>query len=167
MTRDGSLAYYLAAWACGCFFMSVSLWLTFTIHPGHYNSIAQPGAVQNFWLFCFFGWVLGAGTSILGAFLLRRLAHMLRLRSVTAWMALGSGLIVLLVISLGEMAKWFAPSPTVLAALFGYALLQAPATILEAGWWLSIPAGALTALILYRVDRAFSPQVQDAGPAAP
>ncbi len=27
MTRSGSLAYYLAAWICGCFFMSVLIWL--------------------------------------------------------------------------------------------------------------------------------------------
>jgi hypothetical protein len=167
MTRDGSLAYYLAAWACGCFFMSVSLWLALTLHSGHYRSISQPVALQNFWLFCFFGWVLGAGTSVLGAFILRRVAHLLKLRSAITWVSLGSVLIVALVFALGELSKWVTPSSPILAAIIGYSFLQAPATILETGWWLSIPPGAVTALILFRVDRAFSPQVQGAGPATP
>jgi len=163
MTRHGSLAYYLAAWVCGCFFMSFSLWLAFTLHFGGSNSYAMHGAARNFWLFCFFGWVWGAGTSILGAFLLRRIAHALGLRNAIAWAALGSGVIVALVFLLGEMAKWFAPSSAIITVIFGYSFFQASATILEAGWWLSIPAGAVTALILFRIDRAFS--AQGSGPA--
>ena len=158
MTRHGSLAYYLAAWACGCFFMSISLWLAFTLGSGRYGSISQQGATQNFWLFCFFGWVLGAGTSILDAFLLRRAAHALKLRTARAWVALGSVLIVALVFALGGLARWVTPSSPIVGAMLEYYFLQAPGLILDAGWWISIPAGAATALILFRVDRAFGPQ---------
>ena len=165
MTRHGSLAYYLASWVCGCFFMSLSLWLAFTLHFGGSNFYSMNGAARNVWLFCFFGWVWGAGMSILGAFLLRRIAHALQLRNAIGWVALGSGLIVVLVLALGELARWFTPSSHILAAILGYSFLQAPAVILEAGWWLSVPTGALTALILYRVDRAFGPH--GAGAPAP
>jgi hypothetical protein len=33
-----------------------------------------------------------------------------------------------------------------------------PLTVFEAGWWLPIPAGAATAYLLCRVQRAFAPQ---------
>ena len=87
MTRHGSLAYYLASWVCGCFFMSLSLWLAFTLHFGGSNFYSMNGAARNVWLFCFFGWVWGAGMSILGAFLLRRIAHALQLRNAIGWVA--------------------------------------------------------------------------------
>jgi len=32
-----------------------------------------------------------------------------------------------------------------------------PETVLEAGWWLTIPAGAATGYFLGRVQRAFDP----------
>jgi hypothetical protein len=38
------------------------------------------------------------------------------------------------------------------------AITWGPMTVLEAGWWLPIPAGAVTAYLLCRVQRAFAPQ---------
>jgi len=39
-------------------------------------------------------------------------------------------------------------------------LTYGPKTVVEAGWWLAIPAGAATAYLLSHVQRAFGPQAE-------
>ena len=51
MTRHGTLAYYLAAWVCGCFFMSTAIFLRFYARSASRRSASLHGAVDNFWLF--------------------------------------------------------------------------------------------------------------------
>src|SRR5215469_17925078 len=68
MTRRGSLAYYLAAWVCGCFFMALTIWLGNEVHP------TVPRSVALLLVTYFFSLMFGAVTSLLFGFFLRRAA---------------------------------------------------------------------------------------------
>ncbi len=155
MTRRGSLAYYLAAWICGCFFVSLAIWLKDLAGPaiGFMNLRNAFGLL----FFCFYGLVLGAISALLGGFLLRRLAVWAGWKRTWQWMVAGGILAPLLIAPLGWVwrdAAWHQKKlPKVLwLATYG------PSVVLDAGWWLAIPAGALTALTLYRIHRAFDPR---------
>ena len=155
MTRRGSLVYYLAAWALACFFMSLSVWIK-DRHGATVDSSAGRVAV-GLLFFCFYGLVFGAFTALAGAFLLRRLAARLRCKTPSHWALFGAILAPGLVGFLGALGRHIsnrARSSTGLLSLVTFG----PKTVLEAGWWLAIPAGALTAYFLCRIHRAFAAQ---------
>ncbi len=79
MTRHGTLAYYLAAWVCGCFFMSSAIFLRFALDPHRDIPLSLRGAIANFWLFTFVGLIFGVGISLAGSFLMRRLMNAFRI----------------------------------------------------------------------------------------
>ncbi len=164
MTRHGTLAYYLAAWVCGCFFMSTAIFLRFTLDPHRDVPLSLHGAVDNFWLFSFVGWIFGFGISLVGGFIMRRLAKALHLRSTQAWMIAGAVLAPAIVLAFGSVGRALQTSTSKLASAFQYAFGQAGCVILDSGWWLAIPVGALAALILFRVDRAFGKSNLDLQP---
>jgi hypothetical protein len=155
MTRHGTLAYYLAAWVCGCFFMSSAIFLRFTLDPHRDVPLSLHGAVGNFWLFSFVGWIFGIGMSLIGGFLLRRLMNVFHLRSTRAWVISGAILAPIVVLAFGALGPALQSSTSKLAVAYEYVFGQAGSVILDSGWWLAIPVGALAALILFRVDRAF------------
>jgi hypothetical protein len=154
MTRHGSLAYYLAAWICGCFFMSALVWLK-DLASAPLQLATLKGAA-GLLFFCFYGLILGAFASLVGAFLLRRIATSARWMQAWQWALAGAVLAPVVIGLLGawwnrvwELAGKARPWLSILA--FG------PSLILDAGLWLAIPAGDATALVLYRIHRAFAP----------
>jgi hypothetical protein len=155
MTRHGSLVYYLSAWIIGCFFMSFLVWLKNIFTP----SIDMPLGRSAFGLlfFYFYGLVFGGLAALAGAYLLRALMHTLKSKTPSHW-AMGGTLLAPLLIAalgiLGRRAQVLSPLET---RLFGL-LTFGPKTVLDAGWWLTIPAGAATAYLLCRIERAFGPQ---------
>ena len=76
MTRRGSLIYYLTAWICGCFFMSLAIW----IRDLWGSTVASPRSHEAFGIlfFYFYGLVFGALAILIGAFLLRRIMTLLK-----------------------------------------------------------------------------------------
>ncbi len=166
MTRHGTLAYYLAAWVCGCFFMSTAIFLRFTLDPHRDVPLSLHGAVTNFWLFTFVGLIFGIGISLVGSFLMRRLMNAFHLRSTSAWMISGAMLAPIIVLAFGSIGRALLTSPSKIAAAYQFVFGQAGCVILDSGWWLTIPVGALAALILFRVDRAFRHSMANPPPSA-
>ena len=99
MTRHGTLAYYLAAWVCGCFFMSSAIFLRFMLDPHLGVPLSLRGAISNFWLFTFVGLIFGIGISLAGSFLMRRLMNAFRVRSTGAWVFSGAILAPIVVLA--------------------------------------------------------------------
>jgi hypothetical protein len=155
MTRHGTLAYYLAAWVCGCFFMSTAIFLRFMLDPHRDIPLSLHGAVDNFWLFSFVGWIFGIGMSLVGGFLMRRLMNAFHLRSTRAWVISGAILAPIIILGFGSLGRALQTSTAKPAVAYQYVFGQAGCIVLDSGWWLAIPVGALAALILFRVDRAF------------
>lgn len=153
MTRQGSLAYYLAAWVCGCLFMSSFVWIRAAIMRS--PEIAGLGVAFSFLIFNFYGLMLGAPTALLVAFLLRRVADLARYQKFWQWMILGSALSTALIAAL-----WFLDGINMTARSMTSRVVSflgsGPQIVVNSGWWLAVPAGAATAWVLYRVQRAFT-----------
>jgi hypothetical protein len=156
MTRNGSLAYYLAGWICGSFFMALAFWLN--VHWS--RTFSSQGTLHDvsFLGFCFFGLILGAVPSFLFGWLLRRLVKLFRTEQLWIWMVEGAGLAFLLVRMLGGLAP-FVQNPRFLpysALPIWPFLILGPAVIVEGGLWITVPVGAATAGVLFAVHRAFA-----------
>ena len=159
MTRRGSLIYYLTAWICGCFFMSLAIWIRM-MWTG--PRVGWPMRQAFGLLFiCFYGLALGAFTALLFAFLVRRVAARLKCKTPLHWAIFGGILSPAIIGLLGAMGRHLEPESQPGVRLVPL-LLLGPGLVLEAGWWLSIPAGAATGYLLGRVQRAFAP-----APSAP
>jgi hypothetical protein len=152
MTRTGWLVYYLTAWIIGSVLMSVGLWVPIPGTPSALNFSPPSGFAVL--VFCFYGLFLGAGPSLLGAFILRALARIAHWETPAPWVIAGTLLTVLEIFVLGRWGEKFAESWTKRPDAFFW-LTFGPAGVLRAGWWLAIPVGAATSFILYRVHRAF------------
>jgi len=166
MTRHGTLAYYLAAWVCGCFFMSSAIFLRFMLDPHLGVPLSLRGAISNFWLFTFVGLIFGIGISLAGSFLMRRLMNAFRVRSTGAWVISGAILAPIVVLAFGYAGRALQSSTSKIASAYQYAFGDAGSVILDSGWWLTIPVGALAALVLFRVDRAFGHSGVNTPPSA-
>jgi hypothetical protein len=153
MTRRGSLAYYLAAWICGCTFMSVCIWLKDLLGAPLMQAYSMRGAV-GLLLFNFYALIFGAASAFLGAFLLRRLARVAHWELAWQWVLAGSILSPALLELLGIWGRQMlaGPGPRQRWLLL---ITYGPTIVLDAGIWLAIPAGAATAFVLYRIHRAF------------
>jgi len=163
MTRRGSLIYYLTAWICGCFFMSLAIWT-----KDLWGATTGPGsrAHEAFGVlfFYFYGLVFGALAVLLGAFLLRRLMALLKCKTPLHWAVASAILAPVLVGGLGAWGIRIGTGQHLEPRMLSF-LLLGPTMVVQAGWWLAIPAGAATGYLLGRVQRAFS-QPQPAAPAA-
>jgi hypothetical protein len=159
VTRRGSLIYYLTAWICGCFFMSLAIW----IHDmwGAAMRGAQMRQAFGLMFFYFYGLIFGAFAALLGAFFLRRVATILKCKTPWHWAIFGAIISPALITLLGKWGQHLATGdqPGVRFSAF---FLFGPRTALEAAWWLAIPVGAATGYLLGRVQRAFA---QPATPA--
>jgi len=161
VTRRGSLIYYLSAWILGCFFMSAAVWLA-----SSWGGLrTMPAMRQAFGLlfFYFYGLVLGALPSLLFAFLLRKVAGMLKYKTAWHWAIFGAVLTPLFIFLLGHWGPYFS-SVTRNGARVVEWFTSGPHIVLVSGWWLAIPAGAVTGYFLSRVERAFAPQPQSNTP---
>jgi len=152
MTRSCALAYYMAAWIIGAIFMSLGVWMR---DPSG-ASITQFSPPTGFGvlLFCFYGLIYGGAPALAGAFLLRTIASLARWQAPAGWVVAGTLLAVLEMWGLGIWGRQVAASPQTPARILSL-ITFGPKTVLDAGWWLSIPVGAATSFILYRVHRAF------------
>lgn len=159
MTRRGSLIYYLSAWILGCFFISLLIWIKDMYAAKLDHPLA--GFAVGLLSFSFFGLVSGAPTALIISFLLRRLMSALRCKTPAHW-ALAGGILAPIVIAIfGTWGRHISMEPPGGARLLGL-LTFGPKTVLEAGWWLAIPAGAGTAFLLCRIERAFAAPTQTA-----
>jgi hypothetical protein len=156
MTRQGSLVYYLSAWILGCFIMSLLIWIKdmFAV------TVDIPLSRSAFGLlfFYFYGLAFGALAALLGAFLLRAImVGALKCKTPIHWAVAGAILAPVLIAILGICGRQAEVIHSRGMRLWGF-LTFGPKTVLEAGWWLAIPAGAATAYLLCRIQRAFTPQ---------
>ncbi|HEV2420306.1 MAG TPA: hypothetical protein VGS59_01230 [Candidatus Acidoferrales bacterium] len=151
MTRRGSLAYYLASWVCGCFFMAATIWLGNGIRP----TVPRTGGLL--FVTYFFSLMFGAATSLLFGFFLRRTANRLRWNHLWHWLIGGAILAPLLIALLGAIASSNAQASGWRVWLF--LPLTGPYMINGShgwkSWLLAAPAGVATAWVLFRIDRAF------------
>jgi len=155
MTRHGSLAYYLAAWVCGCLFATAAFWLD--IHVLRISSMQDVFNQVGFLAFYFFGLMFGAVPSLLFGWGLRRLMKPFPTSGAYIWAAAGGGLALLLVWLLSGVAH-LARDPRYLpysALPIWPFLIVGPAYLAEGNIWLTLPVGAATAAILFAVQRAF------------
>jgi hypothetical protein len=162
MTRRGSLIYYLTAWICGCFFMSLAIWT----RDRWGASVSSPRSREAFGVlfFYFYGLVFGALAVLIGAFILRRIMTLLKCKTPLHWAVAGAILAPILIGGLGAWGVRVGAQQRLDPRLLSF-LLLGPAMVVQAGWWLAIPAGAATGFLLCRVERAFRPQPPEASAA--
>jgi len=97
---------------------------------------------------------------------MRRLMNAFHLRSTSAWVISGAILAPIIVLAFGSLGRALLTSTSKIAAAYQFVFGQAGSVILDSGWWLTIPVGALAALILFRVDRAFGHSMVSRPPGA-
>jgi hypothetical protein len=157
MTRQGSLIYYLAAWALGCFFMVLAVWCENMILTTSQDLMRE--ATEGFLTLIVYGYLFGAPTALLFGLLLRRIMLALKCKTPMHWAVAGAILAPLVVVTLGissrRAALWL---PTDYSAIL-FPLVGAE-NVLHTGWWLTIPAGAMTGYYLGRIQRAFAPAAE-------
>jgi hypothetical protein len=156
MTRSGSLAYYLTAWICGCFFMSLIVWVRDLFGATADNAFSTH-SVFGLIFFYFYGLVFGAIAALVGGFLLRRVMTALKCKTPSHWAAAGAILAPAVITVLGLWGRHVGiDEQSGMRAL--RIITFGPKIVVETGWWLAIPAGAATSYLLCRVQRAFAPQ---------
>jgi hypothetical protein len=158
MTRRGSLAYYLAVWICGCFFMSIAI----CVKDRNALAGANFSAAVRLMYFYFFALMLGFAPALFFGLLLRRTAALLGRKHPSIWIAAGAIIAAVLVAAIGRWNRnaMAVAHPRVFPTGLVFALTGGLGFTYDEGSWLAIPVGAATAYILYRIDRAFAPQSQ-------
>ncbi len=154
MTRRGSLAYYLAAWVCGCFFMSCTIWV---------GNPIEPRSVSLLLYIYFLSLMFGAVTSLLFGFFLRRAANSMHWNRTWHWLVGGAILAPALTALLGAVASSQALQGSSWRDWI-FIPLTGPYLINGSHRWmplLAAPAGAATAWVLFRIDRAFTAPSND------
>jgi hypothetical protein len=159
MTRRGSLIYYLAAWALGCFFTGVLTWGWMMVFIPPQASLLK-GTVE-FLGFIVLGYLFGAPIALLFGFVLRRVMRMLKCKTPMHWAVAGAILAPIVVVTVGLLSRRFVQIlPPEYAETMS--LFQGTDVVLRIGWWLTIPAGAATSYYLGRIQRAFTPSPETA-----
>lgn len=155
MTRRGTLVYYLAAVVCGSFFLAGSYYLYFLAHGASHGHWAR-----DFSFVFFLTIILSSGALLVASLLLRWLAQRLRWTRAWEWVVAGVALFLLTGWAFGRFGMFIDrghdSSPWRTGVLF---LLAGPMFVLKRPIWLLIPAGAATALVLYKVHSRFDPSV--------
>jgi hypothetical protein len=154
MTRRGTLAYYLAAWVIGCFVMAFLKWLGDTL-AGNFQ------AASILLTTYFFSLIFGAIAILLFAFLMRRAMRLVGTHSLWAWCLWGAVLafaeIEALIGAQGPLLSILLSIHSgALGAVFFAAVLQAAGSLAGRNLWQAPVGGAITAVVLCLVDRAFA-----------
>ena len=165
MTRRGSIVYYLAAWVCGCLFMSLAIWLPGKWGLTHWTPDFR--GFSGFLAFYFLGLVFGAFTALLFAFLLRWLVVTLRWKLLWQWTLLGAVVAQVLVWGLGAAGRE-AEKHISHGARWLFLLVAGP-MLIPGGFrtsfaLLTVPVGAVTAFVLCFIHRAFAPRADSPQP---
>jgi hypothetical protein len=153
MTRHGTLAYYLAAWVIGCFVISSLLWLTELLSGA--SGLNASVLLMTY----FFALIFGALNALFFAFLLRKVMRLWNTYAVWSWLVAGGALGFILMLLLARADDAWIRVHAPLSGPAGYvfqALLLAPDALRRAGPWQAPVGGAITALVLCLVDRAFA-----------
>ena len=152
MTRQGTLAYYLAAWVIGGFFVALAGWVI-DVRQG------EPASAARFLTGYFLVLIFGAVDCLLFAFLLRRVMRLLRAQATWVWFVTGAVVATVLVLILVRVAGFLLLHSD--EAVFGYvfkAVLVAPSVLRLSGLWQVPIEGAATGAVLSLIDRAFGMQ---------
>ena len=136
--------------------MSLAVWTRDLFGASSNDAFSSP-SVFGLILFYSYGLVVGAITALLGALLLRRVMAALKCLTASHWAAVGAILAPVLIAILGILGKRIGTEGQGDLRVLRL-VTYGPMTVFEAGWWLPIPAGAATAYLLCRVQRAFAPQ---------
>ena len=153
------MIYYLTAWICGCFFMSLAIWIRDLWGP----TVTSPRSREAFGIlfFYFYGLVFGALAVLIAAFLLRRVMTLLKCKTPLHWAVARRDTRAGARGGSGRMGTRTGAGQRVEPGLLLF-LLYGPTMVFQAGWWLAIPAGAATGYLLCRVQRAFAAAQTDA-----
>jgi hypothetical protein len=160
VTKRGTLAYYLAAWAVGCFVLSVMAWAFAAPQEG----VPMDPPARLLVLY-FLSLLYGAMDMLLFAFLLRAVMRILKSHALWLWIV-GGGVLGAAVV---RLLLWSGDSlvggtPTSGSGPISYLLLlfwTAPNALRRAGIWQAPVGGAVTAIVLCLVDRAFNRPAED------
>jgi len=152
MTRRASIAYYFAAITLGSFFLAVTYYVHFLMTGAPRENIGR-----DFLATYFFTLMLTLVPMLLCAFLLRRAAVAFRWSAPWPWMLVGAALFLAIVQALGWLGNAFESDKMVVEwwRMVLTFVLVGPMLAVKQPFWLPLPAGALTAFLLYRVHRAF------------
>jgi hypothetical protein len=153
MTRRGTLAYYLAAWVIGCFVMAFLRWLGEAL-AGDFQTASILLTTY------FFSLIFGAIAILLFALLLRRSMRLVGSRAVWAWFLWGAILgfaeIVALIRAQGPLLSILLSIHSgAFGAVFFAAVLEGAGSLAGRNLWQAPVGGAITAAVLYLIDRAF------------
>jgi hypothetical protein len=156
MTRRGSLAYYLASWIIGGFFLTVAMYLQERAAPEGMG-IGPSGAGAAILTTYFLVLVFCASLSVVFAFLLRLVMDWLRAESLWQWVLAG----VILSLPLTFGVRWASRVADATGLQGGprqvaVFLFLGVRGIAEHHPFLGLPAAGLTAAVLFLVHRAFS-----------
>jgi hypothetical protein len=150
MTRRGTLAYYLAAWVIGCFVVSFLQWLGETV-AGNFHTAAILLTTY------FFSLIFGAMAILLFAFLLRRSMHLAGTHALWAWFLGGA---ILAFVEIWVLIRAQGALLSIRSGPFGgiffAAVLKAADSLAGGNLWQAPVGGAITAMVLCLVDRAFA-----------
>lgn len=158
MTRRGTLAYYLAAWVIGCFVVAFLQWLGEAL-AGNF------GTASILLTTYFFSLIFGAVAILLFAFLLRRSMRLLKTHAVWAWFSWGA------IVAFLEIGALLHAQNALLSfrsgefgEIFFAAVLNAADSLAGRNLWQAPVGGAITAVVLCLVDRAFAYSSEAAEP---
>ena len=128
-----------------------------TAAPSAVNGAPRENVARDFLVVFFFTVMLTLLPMLLCAFLLRRAAVAFRWQTPWPWMLAGAALFLAVVQALGWLGNIVQTNRMVvewwrLPLMF---VLAGPMMAIKQPWWLPLPAGALTAWLLFRIHRAF------------
>lgn len=150
MTRRGTLAYYLAAWAIGCFVMAFLQWLGETL-AGNFQTASVLLTTY------FFALIFGAIAILLFAFLLRRSMRLVGTHALWVWFWCGAILAFLEIFALlRAQGALLSIRSGAFGEIFFAAVLKAADSLAGQNVWQAPVGGAITAVVLCLVDRAFA-----------
>lgn len=153
MTRQGSLAYYFAAITLGSFSLAFTYY-AYSLATG----APRENIGRDFLVTYFFTVMLTLLPMLLCAFILRRVAVGFRWSTPWLWMAVGAALFLGMVQALGGLGH-AVQSDKLIVEWWRMALtfvLVGPMLAVKQPFWLPLPAGAITAWLLFRIHRAFN-----------
>jgi hypothetical protein len=165
MTRRGSLAYYLASWIIGGFFLTAAMYLQERAAPEGMG-IGPSGAGAAILTTYFLVLIFCAFLSFVFAFLLRLIMGWLHAGSLWQWIAAG----VVLSLPLTWGVRW-ASHATDAAGVQGAPrqiavfLFLGVRGIAEHHPFLGLPAAGLNAAVLFLIHRAFAQESEPQPPA--
>jgi hypothetical protein len=150
MTRRGTLAYYLAAWVIGCFVVAFLQWLGEAL-AGNFHTASILLTTY------FFSLIFGAIAILLFAFLLRRSMGLLGTHALWAWFLWGAILSFVEILALiHAQSALLSIRSGEFGEIFFAAVLNAADSLSGRNLWQAPVDGAITAVVLCLVDRAFA-----------